>query len=715
MKKERLMNAIQILFPFKSSIYYNIQNSRSSPARRISLCLASLIVQLPSSIPYIGNSKIHPLSQTNQCKNCLLPIIFAILLSIPYASVNGHGSVSANENTAQSSQNQNNANPVSTELLSSKSSLSPGETARLAVLLKPTPGWHIYYKNSGDSGKPTRVRWRLPDGYSLSNSIWQTPKSFTDSGLHTFGYDSEALIAADVNVPKDARPNDVVRFSATVNWLACGNVCVPGESTLTIDLPVKQQGVNSAVFTRLMDLSNSAANDPPKNRMVTRGGWASLPDTEYNSLELNQGWILYIGLAFLGGMILNLMPCVLPVIAIKIMSLMEQAKDQPTRIRVHGMTFSAGILSTFMSLALLVSIVKGTGQSIGWGFQFQYPPFIIFMSVVVLLFSLSLFGLFYVNISTGQEKLDRLSRSEGLPGTFFKGVLATTLSTPCTAPFLGTALGFAFSQSYIEIAAIFLACGLGMSSPYLLLCLNPDWIKYLPTPGAWMEKLKESLGFILLGTLLWLLSILNSQLGPEVLFKTCTFLLFVAFSSWIVGRFTDLSTSPLKKLLVWAISFAISGSALYVCLLKDFAILSSSNEKKVNFDQTKNTKDSIEWKPFSVAALTQSLKEGKTVFIDFTADWCLTCKANEATVLKDRKVTQKLKELGVVPMKADWTNQNAEITRMLKRFNRSGVPLYVIYPAKSPEHPLKLPDGIITTQQFLSSLKEAGPSIDFSR
>jgi thiol:disulfide interchange protein DsbD len=215
----------------------------------------------------------------------------------------------------------------------------------------------------------------------------------------------------------------------------------------------------------------------------------------------------YFALAILGGFILNFMPCVLPVIAIKIISLMEQVNDDPGRVRLQGLTFAAGILSSFLVLGGVVLAARAAGQTVGWGFQMQYPPFVIAMATIIMIFSLSLFGLFYVPVSPGQAQIDKLASKEGLTGTFFKGVLATVLSTPCTAPALGPAVGFAFSQPPIVILGIFEAVGFGMALPYLLLTINPAWLRFIPKPGVWMEKFKESMGFVLLATVVWLLSV----------------------------------------------------------------------------------------------------------------------------------------------------------------------------------------------------------------
>jgi thiol:disulfide interchange protein DsbD len=387
----------------------------------------------------------------------------------------------------------------------------------------------------------------------------------------------------------------------------------------------------------------------------------------------------------------------------------QQAGESPKRVLQLGLTFTAGIISSFMTLAAVVIAVQKAGQNVGWGFQFQYPGFVVAMSVLVTLLALSLFGLFYVSVPAGQGTVDKLASKEGFGGTFFKGVLATILATPCTAPFLGTALGFAFSQPWWVTASIFLSIALGMSFPYLLLTANPKWMRFIPKPGVWMETFKESLGFILLATVLWLLFILGKQLGVDALIWTTAFLLSVAFAAWFISRLTDLNSSRQRKYVVWAIAMMVVLGSYSVCLTKVFGIQPETEKLQPAQASVVPSAGTIVWEPFSVQKLDQELNANKTVFIDFTADWCLTCKVNEETVINTAPVISQMKALNVVTIKADWTKQNPEITKILQKFGRSGVPLYVIFPAGKPTEPIVLPE-VITQEIVLDKLKEAGAS-----
>ena len=631
--------------------------------------------------------------------------------------------------------------PVQAALISDTSEIAPGSQFKLAVKLDIEPGWHTYYKIPGDSGMPTSIEWVLPPGFTASPLIWEKPTKFVEAGLVTYGYHDSSMLAAKIQAPQNIK-GDLV-FKAKVKWLACKEMCLPGKTELTLTVPASKVSKPSQVSLLFDGLGEGFDGDPSKLALESPGpnpgaigangagsnsgktAPISVLDQKFASSE-KVDMLAIIGSALLGGFILNFMPCVLPVIAIKIMSFLEQAEEKPDRVRLLGAVFSGGIISSFMLLALIVTLVKSAGQSVGWGFQFQYPGFVVFMSVVVLLMALSLFGLFYVNVQVSGS-LDKLSEGEGLVGTFFKGVLATVLSTPCTAPFLGTALGFAFSQPSGTILTIFLASSIGMSLPYLLLTINPTWLKFMPKPGAWMDKFKQSLGFILLATVVWLDSVLASQVGPQTTLWVNYWLVGVAFTAWIVASYTDLTSDTARKVKVYGMAAAIFLGITWLCIFSQSEVLDSLTQgsraqaplagqsgepaaANVSGASSSGANSSgINWLPFTADALNAELAAGHTVFLDFTANWCLTCKANELTVLSQSEIKDKMKALNVVTMKADWTKQDPDITKLLSNFGRSGVPLYVIFPGRDPGHPLVLPE-VITKEIVLGKLDEAGKS-----
>jgi len=424
--------------------------------------------------------------------------------------------------------------------------------------------------------------------------------------------------------------------------------------------------------------------------------------------------IMYIGLAVIGGLLLNIMPCVLPVIALKVFGLVKMAGDEPKKVRRLGWMFSLGILASFLVLALMVILLKLAGQQVGWGFQFQEPIFVIVMSALVFAFGLSLFGVFEIRLPgaavagvsaviTQQEH----KGGKGYASSFAEGVFATILATPCTAPFLGSALGFAFAQSMGIILLIFAAVALGMALPYLLLTARPRWQRFLPKPGAWMETAKQFMGFLMMATLLWLLYILGKQLGMESVIWTGAFLLMIGLACWLIGRFATLSASRAAAWITWtaALVLAIGGYVVFIEGALDVRAAIAGTPAGSSSPGNARSNE-VAWEPFSLPGLESSLQKKSPVFLDFTAEWCLTCKVNERTIIADQRVQDKLRASGIVTMKADWTNRNPDITRMLAKFGRSGVPLYVLFPRGRPNEPIVLPE-VLTPTILLDALERA--------
>ncbi len=615
---------------------------------------------------------------------------------------------------------------VKVELKADTTAIEPGKEFGVAAVFTIEPHWHIYYKDCGEAGMPTKIDWKLSPGFTAGPLLWEKPTRFNDAGITTFGYSDKTVIATRITPPANLAAGTKVKIDADIKWLSCKDICLPGGTTVSLELPVATDGAqpaNQEVFTdvgftgSVEDLTggdtthktSAATTDLPSQEKGSVSDMSFKPQGEEKK-ESNP--LFYFGFAIIGGLILNFMPCVLPVISIKILSFVQQADEEPKRVRLLGLTFAAGIISAFMVLATIVLLVRQAGQSVGWGFQFQYPGFVIVMCVIVLLLALSLFGLFYVSFSAGQDKLDNLASKEGYPGTFFKGVLATTLSTPCTAPFLGTALGFAFAQPAWVVLGIFFASGLGMSLPYILLTLNPGWMKFMPKPGVWMEKFKESMGFILLATVIWLLNVLGSQIGTEGVMWTSFFLLTVALASWIVSRYTDLTSSNKRKTIVWSIASLVTLAGFVSFIFLQPSVVLALDPSSTSSERKTEKVGETNWKPFSIEALDEAIHANNTVFLDFTADWCLTCKLNEKAVLSTKEVESKFKELKVLTMKADWTRQDPAITKLLSKFNRSGVPLYVIFPAGKASDPIVLPE-VITQSLVLEALDKAGASKPF--
>lgn len=411
---------------------------------------------------------------------------------------------------------------------------------------------------------------------------------------------------------------------------------------------------------------------------------------------------LMLGAAFLGGIILNAMPCVLPVLTLKLYGLVSHAESDPAHNRKAGLAYTAGILVSFWALAGAVIAAKTAfGMSVGWGFQFQSPLYVASLSTIVFAFALSLFGTFEIP-ALGMDKASEATQKEGVVGDFFYGVFATLLSTPCSAPFLGFAVGFAFSQPPAIVALFFTLIGLGLAAPYLMVAFIPALFRYMPKPGAWMETFKQLMGFTLLATALWMVDVLGSLLGADGMSGFLFFLAFVALGAWIFGHFGGLAASGRRQLAAAGGALAVAAFGGYLFLdLRVPPAEDCASAKEISSDL--DFEHEIPWQAFSPEAV-EGLA-GRTVFIDFTADWCLTCKVNERTVLETRTVREAFAKHGVVPLKADWTRRDDTIGAWLAKYGRAGVPFYLVIPADRAQAPIPLSE-VITGDMVVSAVEK---------
>jgi thiol:disulfide interchange protein/DsbC/DsbD-like thiol-disulfide interchange protein len=412
-----------------------------------------------------------------------------------------------------------------------------------------------------------------------------------------------------------------------------------------------------------------------------------------NAAMPTRGLATFLLFGFLGGVILNLMPCVLPVISLKIFGFIKHAGQDRRQILRSGLAFIIGIFAWFIGLALLLIALKAAGRQITWAAQFTNPYFVLLLAVIVLVFALNLFGVFEITLP--QAMIHRMLGSasrEGDAGAFFQGVFATALATPCTAPFLGTALGFAFTQSPTVILSIFIAIATGMSAPYLLLSAQPAWLRFVPKPGPWMLHVKHVMGFLLLATLLFLLYVLGAQRGVDGAIWASCFLLVVSLACWMKGAFIVPTASTRSRTVALVLMLGlVLGSGFYFV------------GDKFRAAQSMVTASSIQ------ARVDAALAQGHPVFVDFTAAWCLTCKFNEKNVLNSAEVRQAFARHGVTQIVADWTTGDSEITKLLQQFGRPGVPLYVLYPGKSAE-PIVFPE-LLTKSIVLEKLKTISTNV----
>jgi thiol:disulfide interchange protein/DsbC/DsbD-like thiol-disulfide interchange protein len=670
---------------------------------------------------------------------------------------------------------------VKSELLANTDAVVPGQAFRVGVLLRMAPGWHTYWKFSGDAGLPTELKWNLPPGWKVGEIEWPTPLKLNEPGdILTYGYSDEVLLIQEIT-PPTAIDATTAKLSVEANWLVCERLCIPGNATLDIQLPIGKTShpAQTDLFDRygkrlpggFSGVSLQQVAHGPKALTITAKGpvfgqfpfadFFPLPDAKtivghpraelrgneltvtvpfeaeapkkigglvvlghkaddpdrigsYVASEMEPGatfdsapavtvpassrglWTFLL-FGFVGGFILNLMPCVLPVISLKIFGFIQHAGKDSRAILRNGIAFVAGIFVWFGGLALLLIGLKAAGHQISWAAQFTNPYFVLALSVIVLVFALDLFGVFEINLP--QVLMHRMLHSatrEGEAGSFFQGVFATVLATPCTAPFLGTALGFAFTQSGPIIFAMFLAIAAGMGAPYLLLSIQPAWLRFLPKPGAWMERVKQFMGFLLLATLLFLLYVLGAQRGSDALIWASSFLLVVSLACWIKGAFiTPVASMRAKVVALLSIVLLVGLSGVYFI-----------GEKFRSASVTSVAAAGEGWESFTPEKLQTEVAQGRSVFIDFTAAWCITCKYNEKSVLESEAVREAFTRHGVVKLKADWTNGDPVITKLLQRFGRPGVPLYVLYPGKTGE-PYVFPE-LLTRSLVLEKLETIG-------
>lgn len=399
------------------------------------------------------------------------------------------------------------------------------------------------------------------------------------------------------------------------------------------------------------------------------------------------GMFLALIFAFLGGMILNLMPCVLPVLSLKIMGLVHQAGENQKKRMQHGLVFSLGVLISFWILAGLLLLLRAGGEQLGWGFQLQTPEFVVVLAMILFLFGLSMFGVFEIGVSLTTVGGGATSKS-GMIGSFFSGVLATVVATPCTAPFMGSALGFALSQPAYFSLLIFTFLGLGMAAPYMLLTSNPKLLRFIPKPGPWMESFKQFMGFLLLGTVLWLLWVLSLQTGSTSIILMLSSLVIVAFGGWVFGKWGNIAKTKSTRIVAQIIALVTLIFGLYLAL-------HNVNSKSIEDTQHSiRQQGDIKWQSYTPDLVQRLRDEGKPIFIDFTAAWCLSCQVNEKVAFSSPDVQEAFRLYDIQAVKADWTNRDKVISEALAKFGRNSVPLYVLYSADSTKTPKILPEII---------------------
>lgn len=449
--------------------------------------------------------------------------------------------------------------------------------------------------------------------------------------------------------------------------------------TVTLTLVDGDRAIERKI--KLERAASNAAGIPAAAGVASAGG----DGTGYGLLAI-------LGLALLGGLILNLMPCVLPVLSIKLLTVVSHGGEAPARIRAGFLASAAGILACFLLLGTVAVGLQSAGLAAGWGIQFQQPAFLAFMIAVITLFACNMWGLFEIRLpgSVTDAAANTGSDSGGLGGHFLTGAFATLLATPCTAPFLGTAVGFALSRGAFEIYAVFIALGLGLAAPWIVVAAFPVLANRLPKPGHWMITLKRILSIALIGTALWLLSVLWFQIGSAATGIIASLMVAIAFTIW---QYRHLGEKA--RFATWIV----------VGMLTAISMVGASSFTDAGGDRIVAADDKV-WRKFDIAAVQAEVAKGNTVLVDVTADWCLTCQVNKSLVLNRGRVAEILGDGRIIAMKADWTKPDPVISDYLKSFGRYGIPFNVVYGPSMPRG-VPLPE-ILTESSVLAAFEKAG-------
>lgn len=415
-------------------------------------------------------------------------------------------------------------------------------------------------------------------------------------------------------------------------------------------------------------------------------------------------WLLLVG-ALVGGMILNIMPCVLPVLSIKVLGFVSQADEHPALVRRHAYVFAAGVLASFWVLAGIVLGIRAWGEQLGWGFQFQNPVFVSSMAVLMFIVGVNLAGVFEIGLSVQSLAGDAATKihSSGLGASFWSGALATVIATPCTAPMMGPAIGYAMTAPVIECLLVFTMLGVGMALPYVLLSMSPRLLKKVPRPGPWMETFKHALAFPMFATVIYLGFVLADHIGAAGVLWFFMALLVLGLALWIYGNWGTPSTAQRKR---WIVGYGFA----FLAALGAFRLIQKALAQQPAAEQfaAAPKEGEVFWEKWSKARLAEALAEGKVVFVDFTAKWCVSCQANEAAFIDTDGVREAIDRLGVVMLKADWTRPNEAIRLGLAEFGRSSVPLYLVYsPHRPTARPEVLPTALTSSGQVIEALERA--------
>jgi thiol:disulfide interchange protein DsbD len=610
---------------------------------------------------------------------------------------------------------------------------SQQESFYIGVRLEMQEGWHTYWENPGDSGSPFDATWEVPQGVIVENVEWPTPITIPYPPLMTFGYEGDVVFPFKVFRAIDS---DLSSITVDFNFLICADICIPEKASLTLDLSSaipnflvdeaiknlptdfvqtqsvvegdnlkitfnSSQPINSAYFfprqdnlfayaptQQLISLGDNAyeiAIPVLSNEVDSFSGILSINgegfqiEEKFKSSSSMSLWqaILF---ALIGGLILNLMPCVFPVISLKVLSFVSMGGDDNRKIRNHALSFVGGVMSTFLSIATALIIIRSSGSMIGWGYQLQSPVVVGILTLIML--GIGLILLTNINFAAGLTTLGSSVQSRNdYSGSFFTGVLAVVVASPCTAPFMGAAIGYALLQPSFATLPIFLALGLGFAGPYLLLALKPDWISALPKPGAWMETLKQFFAFPMIATALWLMWVFMVQTSGDAVILLLLIGLILGIAIWMIATFKG------RWKWIGMLATILAAAQIFNNLPKNMNGLVADSSAE-------------QW---SLAIESDLQAQDRAYLINFTAAWCITCQTNEKTAFARDKVKEYLSDQSITYVKADWTNRNEEIAIGLARYERTGIPLYIFWKPGMLES--KILPAVLTEDLLIKSMQ----------
>ena len=583
--------------------------------------------------------------------------------------------------------NMNSMPPPEMEMEYSTGALK--DNGALTVTITVPDKWHVNANKVTDEFlKPSSIEAKAA-GIEFGEPEWPEPIKEYNEALELEIWTFRGTFSVKVPVKGVSGADyDSLGTTVTFNYQACDNsICLaPASKTISLD-----SRVNGAI-----NGATNGANGVKKNDPAINSGRDS-------PVAASAGIALLLFFAFVGGIILNLMPCVLPVLSLKLFSLIKQAGESRGRLLALGGATTAGILVSFWVLAAVVAAVKAGGGSAGWGMQFQSAGFIAFMVILLTAFAMSFFGVFEIWLPwNATTKMDAAGQKAGIAGAFFTGALLVLLSTPCSAPLLGTAMGFAFAQTTPILFLFFTAAGLGLALPYMLVSAFPKVLKVFPKPGVWMVHLQRVMGILLLASVGWLFWIVNEQAGIVGVELFAAVAIASIACSVLLGKFAKPGTAFVREIAVIILSAGALFSIWFAGIAPEYekAATATFNARL----QEKVTEDG--WFRYSPALIEEFAKAKRTVFIDVTADWCLTCKANEAAVLDDDDFIRAMDSLNVALVKADWTRETPEVNALLQSMEKSGVPAYAIYPAGDTSRQIVLPE-LLTVEGIVEKIQNS--------